>query len=339
MIPVGSDPRGLASSPSGDLIYVPNRFSDDVSVIATSSNTVIAVVTDPSFDEPYYVAFTPDGSEAWVVNKKGSGSGDGSVTIINTSSHTVDGTIVDSCFASPEAIATNPVTNRAYVMNKSGDNVCVVDTSTRMVVADVDVGSGSEPRGAVVTPDGAYVYVSGVANNTVSKIRTSDNTVVQTISGGFTYPRGMDITPSGDKIYVAQCYAYGNGNDGKGHISVIERSDPNNDTVSHIPLGDEYDYLCDLVLVPELDRLYVTDESDDEVEVIDTSNDTEVTGTDYPISLGDNSPRFIVVQGNERSVGAVSARVPTLPTWAMVTLMTLMGLIVMVSLERGKSPT
>ncbi|MBW1787248.1 MAG: hypothetical protein JRK53_11620 [Deltaproteobacteria bacterium] len=153
------------------------------------------------------------------------------------------------------------------MVNKGADTVCVVNTKTRSIVKSVDVGS--EPRGAVVTPDGAYVYVSCVDNNTVSKIRTSDNTVVNTLSGGFDYPRGMDITPSGDKIYVGHCY---NANDKL--ISVINTS---NDAVSQIPLGSYISY-CDVALVPELNRLYIANQWEYAVQVLNTNNDTEITG-------------------------------------------------------------
>ena len=46
--------------------YVVNNLSDDVSVIDTSTNTV--TVTIPVGDGPQRVAFTPDGSRAYVTN-------------------------------------------------------------------------------------------------------------------------------------------------------------------------------------------------------------------------------------------------------------------------------
>jgi YVTN family beta-propeller protein len=43
-IPVGSDPAGMAVSPDGDFVYVSNAESDELSVIDTSINAVIATV-------------------------------------------------------------------------------------------------------------------------------------------------------------------------------------------------------------------------------------------------------------------------------------------------------
>jgi len=70
-IPVGNEPRNLAANPAGTWVYVPNRFGGNVSVIDTSTNTVVTTVEHNDFDEPYAVAVTPDGSEAWVANKQG----------------------------------------------------------------------------------------------------------------------------------------------------------------------------------------------------------------------------------------------------------------------------
>jgi len=65
---------------------------------------------------------------------------------------------------------------------------------------------GDEPVGLTVTPDGSYVYVANrrhnFANGTVSVIRTSDNTVVDTISVGH-WPYGVAVTPDGSNVYVA----------------------------------------------------------------------------------------------------------------------------------------
>ena len=69
------------------IAYVVNNLSDNVSVIDTSANTVIATI--PVGDGPQRVAFSPDGSRAYVTNHL-----EGSVSVINTFTSTeidVDG--------------------------------------------------------------------------------------------------------------------------------------------------------------------------------------------------------------------------------------------------------
>ncbi|PGP55952.1 hypothetical protein COA00_31900, partial [Bacillus cereus] len=43
-VTVGDGPRGVAITPDGLFAYVTNQYSNNVSVIDTSSNTVIATV-------------------------------------------------------------------------------------------------------------------------------------------------------------------------------------------------------------------------------------------------------------------------------------------------------
>ncbi len=55
-IPVGSFPWGLASTRDGSRVYVANYFSNSVSIINTSSNTVVGSV---SVATPYGIAISP----------------------------------------------------------------------------------------------------------------------------------------------------------------------------------------------------------------------------------------------------------------------------------------
>jgi YVTN family beta-propeller protein len=64
-IPVGSQPGGVAVTPDGSKVYVANFLSNNVSVIATATNTVTAI---PAGSEPFGVAVTPDGCKVYVAN-------------------------------------------------------------------------------------------------------------------------------------------------------------------------------------------------------------------------------------------------------------------------------
>jgi YVTN family beta-propeller protein len=99
-IPVGTFPEGIAITPNGTHVYVTNFRSNNVSVIATASNTVVATV--PVGVSPQGVAVTPDGKHAYVTNDVLSGT----VSVIATASNTVVATVPVGFF--PVAVGIIP---------------------------------------------------------------------------------------------------------------------------------------------------------------------------------------------------------------------------------------
>ena len=83
---MGSEPRGIAITPDGSHAYVTNYGSDNVSVIDTATNTVVATVGVGS--EPRGIAIMPDGSRAYVANVRST-----NVSVIDTATNTVVGTV------------------------------------------------------------------------------------------------------------------------------------------------------------------------------------------------------------------------------------------------------
>lgn len=279
-IAVGNEPRTLAGSPDRSTVYVPNRHSDTVSVIDTDTNTVVATIADPSFDEPYAVAFSADGTRAFVANKEGGGSSTGSVTVIATATRAVTGVIDDPCFASPEGIATSPTATRAYVVNRGADTVCVVDTASSSVIATVAVGGA--PRDAVVTRDGSAVFVANNSGGTVTRIATADNSTTSIVTGGS--PRNLALSADGSKVYVALQGA---------SIARILVSDSSVQPITFTGMSSSYG----VTVVPGTALGYVTDESNDQVAAFSTATDSETLGAGLPISGAFATPRAIASLG------------------------------------------
>jgi len=301
-IAVGSEPRNPAVNRDGTRVYVPNRFSDSVTVINGVTNTVITTISSVG-DEPYSAAVGSDGTRVYVANKS-----DNTLAVIDATNNTMLTTISDSCFDSPEWVIVNPAGTRAYVVNRQGDSVCVVNTGTNTVVDQVSVGSA--PRSAVVTCDGSFVYV---ANNSgspdISKIRTSDNSVVAGLSFSGGSPRNISLSPDGKKIYVGLQNA---------NIGVINVS---TDTTSTIAMpGGSSSYAT--ATLANGSKVYVTDESNDEVQVLNASTGSFLTGGGYPISAG-NTPRGLATAF---TCAARARTAPAVSSAGLVALALMLGL-------------
>jgi YVTN family beta-propeller protein len=85
-IPVGNTPWGVAATPDSHHVYVTNTGSNNVSVIDTAANTVVATV--PVGSLPSGVAVTPDGKHAYVTNQSSN-----TVSVIDTATNTVVATV------------------------------------------------------------------------------------------------------------------------------------------------------------------------------------------------------------------------------------------------------
>ncbi|NJN66557.1 MAG: hypothetical protein HC884_07500, partial [Chloroflexaceae bacterium] len=66
----------------------------------------------------------------------------------------------------------------------------------------------AQPRPALA--DGPFAYVANFADDTVSVIDTSTNTVVATVAVGNT-PVGVAVNPAGTRVYVTNHMSHGVG--------------------------------------------------------------------------------------------------------------------------------
>jgi YVTN family beta-propeller protein len=194
----------VAVSPDGTKVYVTADYTtNNLNVIdTTASNAVTAISTGGN--NPYGVAFSPDGAKAYVSNRDS-----GTVSVINTSNNTVTATVTVG--TSPEGVAFSTDGTKAYVANTASASVSVIATSNNTVTDTITVGNA--PRGVAVSPDGTKVYVANDDSNNVSVIDTATNTVTTTITVG-NDPRFVAVSPDGTKAYVA--------NQSSNNVSVIE---------------------------------------------------------------------------------------------------------------------
>jgi YVTN family beta-propeller protein len=98
--------------------------------------------------------------------------------------------------ANPQGLAFNANGSRAYVANADSDTVSVIDLGSRLVTANIPVGSS--PYGVAVGPSKAFV--TNFDSDSVSVIDLATNTVTQQIPVG-DGPSGIAISRTG-AVYV-----------------------------------------------------------------------------------------------------------------------------------------
>src|SRR4051794_30264403 len=98
----------VSPTPERTFAYVANSGSDNVSVIRTSDNSVVATVAVG--DEPRELAITPSGGRVYVSNFSSD-----NVSVLRTSDNTVIATIPVGHH--PQDIAAAPDGGRVYVVN------------------------------------------------------------------------------------------------------------------------------------------------------------------------------------------------------------------------------
>ena len=188
-----------AAAHAAPVAYITNQFSNNVSVIDTASNSVVATV--PVGSTPFGVAVTPDGAFVYVANRDSN-----NVSVIASASNSVVATVPVG--SGPVGVAVTPDGAFVYVANRDSNNVSVIASATNSVVATVGAGSGPRAFGKFIVPAATVFPFSGF-------FRPVDNLpTVNTVKAGSAIPvkfslggdRGLAIfAPSYPKSQQVQC--------------------------------------------------------------------------------------------------------------------------------------
>lgn len=184
-----SSPFMLAIAPSGNLAYVTHgAIVNGVTVINTATNSVVTNIPVAA-DVALAPAVTPNVAFVYVTCFNISTAP--KLAVIDTATNTVVAMVPLPAGTFSQSVAITPNGAFAYVANNGsthccgggvvGGSVSVVDTASNTEIATVPVGS---PLGIAVTPDGAFVYVTNIDDDTISVMSTATNTVVTSVSVG-----------------------------------------------------------------------------------------------------------------------------------------------------------
>jgi YVTN family beta-propeller protein len=125
---------GLAVSPDGAHVYVPDYGSGQVSVIDTATAAVTATIQVGA--DPHSAAVSPDGSTVYVTD-----AGSGTVSVINTATETLSSTFSVGPAPHGIALAVAPTGGSAYVADFGASSVSAVSLASDTVTATIGVGT------------------------------------------------------------------------------------------------------------------------------------------------------------------------------------------------------
>jgi YVTN family beta-propeller protein len=165
-IPVGNRPQGLAIKPDGTQVWVPNRNDDTISVIDRASDSLVATI-------PLKVKEIKGKKEYWKeIGRR------------------------------PVAVGFSHDGKFAYVVGRNSNNLIVIDTGSKAVLASVEVGN--KPVALAVSLDGAKVYVANRNGSNVAVVDVSTPAapiLLAQIPVG-EEPEGIVLLNGGTKLYV-----------------------------------------------------------------------------------------------------------------------------------------
>ena len=190
--PVGSVPKVVKVTPDNKYILVSNWCSYTVTVISIESGKTVKSIKIGRY--PRGIAITQDSQYAYVAEMGGS-----NIHRINLNDFTKTLIPVGS---NPRAIVLSPDESKLYVtMNLSG-KVQAWDLLTNKTIKSVKTGQAA--RSLDISSDGSALFVVNFNSDTVSKVRTSDMKVLQTIKV-CNEPIGVTYDSSTNQTWVA-CY-------------------------------------------------------------------------------------------------------------------------------------
>ena len=178
------------------LAYFAESYNAGVGITSTTTRTLDGFI--PTGNVPTDIAFTPDGSRAYVSNQL-----DNNVSVIDVATQQVVATIPTDGY-SPFAVQVSLDGSRLFI-GTNGSIVFIVDIKTNGIISSVVVPFAS--NAFVVAPDNRIVYVSSFTTGTVTEFDAFTGSVLRSFQVGGT-PQGMAITRRGDRLYVANEAGY-----------------------------------------------------------------------------------------------------------------------------------
>jgi YVTN family beta-propeller protein len=190
--PVGSVPKVVEVTPDNKFVLVSNWCSYNLKVISVDSQKVVKTIKIGRY--PRGIAVSNDSKFAYVAEMGGN-----QIHVINLDDFSKTYIPIGS---NPRAIVLSPDNSMMYVtMNLSG-KVASWDLINNK--AGKSVKTGKAARSLAISSDGTALFVVNFVSDTISKVRTSDMKVFQSIKA-CNEPIGITYDSPTSRTWVA-CY-------------------------------------------------------------------------------------------------------------------------------------
>ncbi|GEM_PF-1655443 len=193
VISVGSVPKYVAISPDNRFVLTSNWCSGDISIINTENNQEIKRILVGAY--PRGIAIDKKSEKAYIAIM---GSRD--IAILNLKDYSVNW--LKNIGLSPRHLVLDSDNEHLYVSLNGDGEVARINLNSMDIVK---IKTGNAPRSLVLSKTGKYLYVVNYNSNTVSKVRTIDLKIIQTVNTS-AHPIGITYDPQKQEVWVA-CYS------------------------------------------------------------------------------------------------------------------------------------
>jgi len=190
--PVGSVPKVVEVTPDNKYLLVTNWCSYTLTVISIETQKTVKTIKIGRY--PRGISVSKDSKKAYVAEMGGN-----RIHVINLEDFTVTFIPIGS---NPRAIVLSPDNSKLYVtMNLSGQ---VASWDLIANQAGKSIKTGKAARSLAISSDGTALFVVNFDSDTISKVRTSDMKVLQTLKA-CNEPIGITFDAPTNNTWVA-CY-------------------------------------------------------------------------------------------------------------------------------------
>lgn len=190
--PVGSVPKVVEVTPDNKYVLISNWCSYTVTVISTQTQKVVKTIKIGRY--PRGIAVSSDSKFAYVAEMGGN-----RIHVINLEDFSTTYIPIGS---NPRAVVLSPDNTKLYVtMNLSGK---VASWDLVANKAGKTVKTGNAARSLAISSDGEHLFVVNFKSDTLSKVRSSDMKLIQTVAA-CNEPIGVTFDAPTGNTWVA-CY-------------------------------------------------------------------------------------------------------------------------------------